>query len=69
MRSLAVLLVIVSLLLAMPSPAHAYLDPGSGSMLVQALLGGIAGVAVLVKIYWRRIVGRFRGGKPRPDDE
>jgi hypothetical protein len=34
----------------------AYLDPGAGSMVLQALLGGIAGVLVLLKLYWRRIV-------------
>jgi hypothetical protein len=38
-------------------PAWAYLDPGSGSMMLQALLGGAAGVAVLLKIYWRRLRG------------
>jgi hypothetical protein len=39
----------------LPSPASAYLDPGSGSMLLQALLGGAAGIAVLIKLYWRRL--------------
>ena len=28
------------------APAHAYLDPGTGSMILQVLLGGIAGAAV-----------------------
>jgi hypothetical protein len=32
-----------------------YLDPGSGSMIMQALAGGLAGVAVFGKLYWRRI--------------
>ena len=35
--------------------AHAYLDPGSGSMLLQILLGGLAGAGVLAKLYWHRI--------------
>ena len=34
--------------------AHAYLDPGSGSMLLQLLLGGIAGLVVIFKLYWAR---------------
>ena len=34
----------------------AYLDPGAGSMVLQALLGGVAGVLVLLKLYWRRLV-------------
>lgn len=37
--------------LAIPTPAHAYLDPGTGGMLVQLLLGGIAGAVVIVKLY------------------
>ena len=32
----------------------AYLDPGTGSMLVQLLVGGLAAVAVAAKFYWRR---------------
>ncbi|OQB33769.1 MAG: hypothetical protein BWY07_00630 [Candidatus Hydrogenedentes bacterium ADurb.Bin170] len=35
--------------------AHAYLDPSSGSVLIQIILGGVAGFFVLLKIYWRRI--------------
>jgi hypothetical protein len=38
------------------APAHAYLDAGSGSMLVQLLLGGTAGLVVLLKLYWRRLL-------------
>ena len=38
----------------------AYLDAGSGSLIVQAVIGGTAGVAVAAKLYWRRLVGRFR---------
>ena len=33
----------------------AYLDPGSGSMLLQMLLGGIAGVAVSIKMFGKRV--------------
>ncbi|NYT92517.1 hypothetical protein [Salinispora sp. H7-4] len=38
----------------------AYLDAGSGSLIVQAVVGGAAGVAVAGKLYWRRLVDRFR---------
>jgi hypothetical protein len=33
----------------------AYLDPGSGSMLLQMLLGGVAGVAVSIKMFGKRV--------------
>ncbi len=39
--------------------AFAYLDPGTGSMLLQLLLGGVAGVVVVVKLYWERIKDFF----------
>jgi hypothetical protein len=40
-------------------PVYAYLDPGSGSMLLQVLLGGVAGVAVIAKLYWSRLLSLF----------
>ena len=40
-------------------PSHAYLDPGSGSLLLQVLLGGIAGLLVAGKLMWSRILGLF----------
>jgi hypothetical protein len=40
-------------------PIIAYLDPGSGSMILQAFAGGIAGVAVVGKLYWRRLKSVF----------
>lgn len=49
--------------LVLPPCAHAYLDPGAGSMLLQILLGGLAGVAVILKLFWHRIKAFFRMGK------
>lgn len=36
-----------------------YLDAGSGSLIIAALAGGAAGVAVLLKLYWNRFLGLF----------
>lgn len=36
-----------------------YLDAGTGSMIIAALAGGVAGVAVLFKMYWNRFLGVF----------
>ncbi len=41
----------------------AYLDPGSGSFLIQMLLAGGLGAAFLVKTYWRKIKGLFEKDK------
>ncbi len=40
--------------------ALAYLDPGSGSIIVQAVVAGLAGVAVVMKVGWRRLTSRFQ---------
>jgi hypothetical protein len=50
----------------------AYLDPGSGSMLLQMLLGGIAGVAVSIKMFGKRIfsvLAFWRKDEEKPADE
>ena len=49
----------------------AYLDPGTGSMLVQLLVGGVAAVGVALKLYWHRILRllRIRKTEPEPDRE
>ncbi|WP_199853212.1 MULTISPECIES: hypothetical protein [unclassified Plantactinospora] len=44
----------------------AYLDAGSGSLIVQAVVGGVAGVAVAGKLYWRRLTSRFRKQPAQP---
>jgi len=47
----------IALLLVLTTrPAEAYLDPGSGSMVFQLIVGGIAGLILAVKIFWRRIL-------------
>jgi hypothetical protein len=52
-------LVALLLLLGLPALAHAYIDPSAGSVLLQLLLGGIAGLLVAVRLYWRRLTGLF----------
>jgi hypothetical protein len=36
--------------------ASAYLDPGTGSFVFQALVGAILAAALAVKVFWRRIL-------------
>ena len=38
------------------SPGYAYLDPGTGSMILQILVGGVAGLAVAGRFYWNRLL-------------
>jgi hypothetical protein len=59
-------LLALALFIGSTSPAYAYLDPGSGSMMVQLLLGGVAGAVVIVRLYWHRVLTRL--GFRRDDD-
>ena len=34
--------------------AYAYIDPGTGSILLQALLGFVAAVGAYITLYWRK---------------
>jgi len=46
----------------------AYVDPGSGSFILQALVATLAGVAVVVNAYWRKIKQLLGIGEPERDD-
>jgi len=49
-------------LLGVATPAFAYLDPSTGSMVVSAIVGIFASIALAVKTYWYRIKGFFKRG-------
>jgi len=65
-RGLRIVLVLLACL-SIASPAYAYLDPGTGSMLISAVIGVAAAVALAVKMFWYRLVGFFRGKRPAAD--
>lgn len=44
---------------AFMAPAHAYLDPGTGSIVLQALLGGIAVAGATASMYWQKVRSLF----------
>jgi len=54
-------------LIAYTSPAYAYLDPGTGSMLVQGLIGGVAVVMSFLSIYWQKVKAFFIKQEPDID--
>ena len=64
------LLVALIVVLIVPQAAHAYLDPASGSMILQAVIGGVAAGALAFKFYWRRIQAFFGfGSTHEPESE
>jgi hypothetical protein len=44
-----------------PELTLAYIDPGTGSFVVQALVAAVAGIAVTLRLYWSKIKGFFGG--------
>lgn len=53
--------------------AEAYLDPGSGSVLIQLLIAGLVGAGFILKASWSKIKVFFKRSKgteeDKPDDD
>ena len=54
--NIGIFMAVIFGLFLFPSLVFAYLDPGSGSLIIQGIIGGIAVAAVVVKIYWHRLL-------------
>lgn len=54
------LLVPICLAVALSPQAHAYIDPGTGSVILQALVAGVLGSLFVIKTYWAKLTGFFR---------
>lgn len=65
-------LVLGSVILLCAMPAHAYIDPGTGSALIQGVIAAVAAVGITARLYWHRIaefMRRFRKKSDKsPDD-
>lgn len=50
---------------------HLYLDPGSGSFILQIIIAALFGTLFVIKAYWQRIINFFRNlfSKNRGDQE
>ena len=66
-------LICAGLLIIFTKTAHAYLDPGSGSYIFQVLIGGILGITVGIKNYWKKmwqsLIKIFRKPEKSHNDE
>ena len=60
---------VLALLGLFSAPAYGYMDPGSGSLLLQIILGGLAGLAVAGKLFWHRVVSFFRPQRQKSDSD
>lgn len=66
MTSRALVLLIAALLF--PATAHAYVDPGTGSMVLQGVIAAVLGVGLTLKLTWRRIRRRLTGKSSRDNE-
>jgi hypothetical protein len=55
MKTIAAVFVFASLQIILIEQVNAYIDPGTGSMVFQAILGILAAVSVSIGVFWRRI--------------
>lgn len=62
-------ILIALLLLILSTNVLAYLDPGTGSMMLQVILGGVAAVGVAIKLYWHKLRVVFGMKKQEEDDD
>tara|TARA_B100001248_G_scaffold251866_1_gene227423 strand:+ start:655 stop:867 length:213 start_codon:yes stop_codon:yes gene_type:complete len=42
------------------NPAYAYLDPGTGSMILNLIVGAAAGAITFASVFWQKIKNFFR---------
>jgi hypothetical protein len=70
-RSIKLAFLLAAVLAGTAAPAYAYLDPGTGSMILQVLLGGVAGLALAGKLYWHRLLVLIgvRSDKPESGEQ
>lgn len=59
-------MILAALFLLMPlASAFAYVDPGTGSMIVQVVIAALVGGAAFIGLFWRKLFRRRRA----PDDD
>jgi hypothetical protein len=66
-----VIVTVVTLLLSasFSTPAYSYLDPGTGSIIIQALLATAAAAAMVLRVYWGHVRSFFTRRGPKPNDD
>ena len=51
-------LIVIALLVTTPTTAHAYIDPGSGSFVIQMIIAAVVGLGYTLKMYWSALFHR-----------
>lgn len=53
----------ILLLIVTPNIAFAYIDPGSGSAIMSAIIGFFVAIGLVIKTFWYKIKSFFTGNK------
>jgi hypothetical protein len=68
MKNTAIVITLLITGISISSSAHAYLDPGTGSLLLQGLIAGIALAVSTAKLWWIRFVAFFKNNTAHIED-
>ena len=60
---------ILLLLTFYTNPVFAYLDPGTGNIILQAIIGAIAAGATFISVYWQKLKDFFKKNKKEKNKE
>ncbi len=59
MKKFKLIIVLSLIIFSVPQTAHAYIDPSTGSMVIQILLAAFAAIGYTIKVYWGKIKAFF----------
>jgi hypothetical protein len=63
------LLIVAVWVTVFPSQAFAYLDPGTGSLIVQSVIAALAAAGFALRLYWNKVRGWFKWPRRRHPGE
>lgn len=63
MKKIDLLGIILLMTVIAPMKANAYIDPGTGSIVVQSIIATVAGIGFALKVYWNNIKTYFNNRK------
>lgn len=54
-------------LITLALPSYGYIDPGTGSLIIQSIIGAIAAIGVTLKLYWHKLKLLFSRQSKKPE--
>ncbi|WP_154223995.1 hypothetical protein [Marinicella rhabdoformis] len=63
------LFICLCLLLLFPAVSWGYIDPGSGSAIMSAIIGFFVAIGLVIKTFWYKIKSFFTGKKAEPESD